>query len=75
MLMVSPLVTYILVSLYYNARMYEPKVPIAVIDAEVRGVEMFFLTVFSDNTVEYVHYRTLKALSPFLYYSYYSIYK
>ena len=47
------------------------KMALAIIDMEVRGVEMYFLTVFTDNTVEYIHYRELKQINPYLYYGFF----
>lgn len=45
--------------------------PIAIVEMEVRGIEMYFLTVFSDNTVLYVHYRVLMITAPALYRNYF----
>jgi hypothetical protein len=46
---------------------------VTILDMEVRGVEMHFLVLFSDNSVDYVHYTYLRHFYPGLYYSYFNI--
>ena len=33
---------------------------IAIVDMELRNMEMVFLVLYSDNTVDYVHYTYLR---------------
>ena len=45
--------------------------PVAILDMELRNLEMYFLVLFSDNSVDFVYYKYLRATYPQLYYSYF----
>ena len=45
--------------------------PVAILEMEVRGMEMYFLVLFDDNSVNYIYYKDLRRLNPQLYYSYF----
>lgn len=46
-------------------------VPIIILELELRQLEMYLLVVFNDNSVEYMHYKDLRAQNPLLYYRYF----